>query len=152
MFVKTVKLKKIGKVLFVILCALIIVLAAVYAFNRIMEPKGITLAGESEQAAFLKELGWETSPAPIDVRTVVIPEEWNDVYTEYNNLQLAQGFDLDDFRGKAAEIYTYEIYNYGDSRPNIIANLVICNDRLIAGDICCTELGGFMQGLMKVDS
>ena len=94
----------------------------------------------------------ETSPEPIDCRSVIIPQEWSDVYTQYNELQLQQGFDLDKYRGEYAEIYTYEIYNYGDSRQNIVANLIICDGKLIAGDVCCTELGGFMQGLVKSDA
>ncbi len=152
MFVKTIKIKKIARVLGIILVALIIALAAVYVFNRVMAQGGKTMSSEAEQMEFLKGLGWEVSEKPIDVRSVIIPQEWNDIYAEYNKLQLQQGFDLDKYRGKNAEIYTYEVYNYGDSRPNIVANLIICDSRLIGGDVCCTELGGFMQGLAKAES
>ncbi len=152
MFVKTIKIKKIARVLGIILAALIIALAAVYVFNRVMAQGGKTMSSEAEQMEFLKGLGWEVSEKPIDVRSVIIPQEWNDIYAEYNKLQLQQGFDLDKYRGKNAEIYTYEVYNYGDSRPNIVANLIICDSRLIGGDVCCTELGGFMQGLAKAES
>lgn len=150
MFVKTVKVKKVARIMGFILVALLVALVAVHIFNRVMEPKGISLAGEAEQMEFLKGLGWDISPQPIDVRGVIIPEEWNGVYEDYNAMQLQQGFDLDKYRGKAADIYTYEVYNYDDSRPNVIANLVICDGKLIAGDVCCTELGGFMHGLAKV--
>lgn len=152
MFVKTIKIKKIARALGIILVALIIALAAVYVFNRVMAPSGTTLSSEAEQKEFLKQLGWEVSPEPIDIRSVIIPEEWNDIYAEYNKLQLQQGFDLDKYRGKNAQIYTYEVYNYGDSRPNIVANLIICDSKLIGGDVCCTELGGFMQGLAKAEA
>lgn len=147
MFVKTVKLKKVAKTLGVILCILALVLAGMYLYKRFTVGAGIALKDEAAQIKFLEGLGWKTSPEPIDCRSVIIPSEWNDTYTEYNRLQLQQGFDLDSYRGAAAEIYTYEVYNYGDSRPNIVANLIICDGKLIAGDICCTELGGFMQGL-----
>ncbi len=151
MFVKTIKIKKIARILGIILVALVAALAAVYVFNRTMATGGTVLSSEADQTAFLKDLGWEASSEPIDVRSVVIPQEWNDIYAEYNKLQLQQGFDLDKYRGKNAEIYTYEIYNYGDSRPNVVANLIICDSKLIGGDICCTELGGFMQGLKKAE-
>lgn len=150
MFVKTIKLKKAAAVLMYLLIALLIVFAAVFIINRTMAPKGIALTTQSEQLEFLKELGWETSPEPIDCRSVIIPETWNDVYTEYNKLQLQQGFDLEKYKGAAAEIYTYEVYNYNGRRPNVIANLTICDGKLIAGDVCCTELDGFMQGLAKL--
>lgn len=149
MFVKTIKLKKAAAVLMYLLLALLIVFAVVFVINRTIKPKGIAIATQEEQTAFLKELGWETSPEPIDCRSVIIPETWNDVYTEYNKLQLQQGFNLEKYKGAVAEIYTYEVYNYGERKPNVIANLVICDGKLIAGDICCTELGGFMQGLAK---
>lgn len=150
MFVKTVKVKKVARIAGFILVALLVALAAVHIFNRIIEPKGISLGSEAEQMEFLKSLGWDISPQPIDVRGVIIPEEWNGVYEDYNSIQLQQGFDLDKYRGKPADIYTYEVYNYGNSRPNVVANLVICDGKLIAGDICCTELGGFMHGLANV--
>ena len=152
MFVKTIKLKKTAKILAYVLCILIAALCVVFVFNRLFAPKGISLGTTQEQIEFLEGLGWETSPEPIDCRSVIIPQEWSDVYTQYNELQLQQGFDLDKYRGEYAEIYTYEIYNYGDSRQNIVANLIICAGKLIAGDVCCTELGGFMQGLVKSDA
>lgn len=150
MFVKTVKVKKLARIMGFILIALLIALAAVHIFNRFMEPKGIKIEDEAGQMEFLKGLGWEISPEPIDVRGVIIPEEWNGVYEDYNAIQLQQGFNLDKYRGKAADIYTYEVYNYDGGRQNVVANLVICDGKLIAGDVCCTELGGFMHGLAKV--
>lgn len=154
MFVKTIKLKKAAKTLVILLIALAVLFLALYSLNRLISPKGITLESQSEQIEFLSGLGWEISPEPIDCRTVMIPEEWNEVYTQYNSLQLQQGFDLDGYRGKYAEIYTYEIYNYPDGdepKQNIVAHLMICDGRLIAGDVCSTEFGGFMQGLMKTE-
>ena len=38
MFVKTIKIKKIARILGIILVALVIALAAVYVFNRVMAP------------------------------------------------------------------------------------------------------------------
>ncbi len=149
MFVKTVKVKKAAQVLGYILMALLLVFVAVFLFNRFYGgSKTITLPDEASQLEFLHELGWETSESAIDVLSVVIPEDWNDVYNQYNDLQIEQGLDLRGYKGCAVEIYTYEIYNYGEE-DNIVVNLMICDGVLIAGDVCCTELGGFMQGLVR---
>ncbi len=149
MFVKTVKVKKAAQILGYILMALLLVFVAVFLFNRFYGgSSAISLPDEASQLEFLHDLGWETSESAIDVRSVIIPEEWNDVYEQYNALQLEQGLDLSDYKGCAVEIYTYEIYNYADE-DNIVVNLMICDGMLIAGDVCCTELGGFMQGLVK---
>ncbi len=94
-------------------------------------------------------MGWQVSVEPIDVREVTVPSEWNEVFSQYNAIQMQQGFDLDDFRGKNVTIYTYEVYNYENKPENIIANLMVYENKLIGGDVSCTELGGFIQGLMK---
>ena len=149
MFVKTVKIKSILKVLITVLIIAAVIFAVIYAVNRLNRPSAISLETQSEQLNFLRERGWETSDEPINCREVVIPEEWNDVYTKYNELQLAQGFDLTKYRGKTALIYTYTVLNYDGKPDNMVANLLICDGRLIGADISCTELGGFMQGIAK---
>lgn len=149
MYVRTVKIKSVLKALLTVLVIAAAIFAAVYAVNRLLRPSGITLAAESDRLEFLKSLGWETSDGAINCREVTIPEEWNDVYTKYNELQLAQGFDLSKYKGKQAVIYSYTVLNYEGQPDNMVANLLICGDKLIGGDVSCTELGGFMQGLAK---
>ena len=149
MFVKTVKMNSILKTLVTILIIAAVIFAAIYAVNRLVKPSAITLETESEMLEFLHSLGWETSAEAINCRDVIIPEEWNEVYTKYNELQLAQGFDLAKHKGEEAKIYSYTVLNYDGKPENIVANLVISDGRLIAADISCTELGGFMQGIAK---
>ena len=149
MFVKTVKMNSILKTLVTVLIIAAVIFTVIYAVNRLIKPSAITLETESERLEFLRSLGWETSEEAINCREVVIPEEWNEVYTKYNELQLAQGFDLSKHKGKAAKIYSYTILNYDGKPENIVANLVICDGRLIGADVSCTELGGFMQGIAK---
>ena len=42
----------------------------------------------------LQSFGWEVEPQASETREVMIPAEFNDVYTTYNEMQKAQGFDL----------------------------------------------------------
>ncbi len=149
MYVKTVKMRSVLKTLVTVLIIAAVVFAAIYTLNRLLKPSAITLETESERIAFLEGLGWETSGEAINCREVTIPEEWNEVYVKYNDLQLEQGFDLSKYKGRPAVIYSYSILNYDGKPQNIVANLVICGDKLIGGDVSCTELGGFMQGLAK---
>ena len=86
-----------------------------------------------------------TQPSPEFVMNL-----WNDVFEEYNSIQKQQGFDLEDYKGKDVTIYTYEVYNYEGKPENMVANLMIYENRLIGGDLSCTELGGFIQGLMPI--
>ena len=150
MFVKTVKVKKPNPL------ALSIVLIIVLALIAVWVLKGSTggigekyqLTNNDERVAFLNELGWEVSEKETDVKVVKIPEKFNMVYTAYNKIQVEQGFNLKKYKGKTVEIYTYEVYNYPDEPEDIVAHLLICNNVLIGGDVCCTQLDGFMQGLM----
>ncbi len=150
MFVKTVKIKSVLKVLLILVAIAGILLLAVTLVNRLTDRSKIMLGDVPAQVAFLEGLGWEVSAEPVDIREVIIPEEWNAVFEEYNALQKQQGFDLDKYRGRQATIYTYQILNYEDEE-NVVANLMISDGRLISGDICSTELGGFMHGLSMVD-
>lgn len=151
MIVKTVKIKSIVKTLVTILIIAAAIFAVIYAINRLIKPSAITLETEADQIDFLHNLGWETSDTAINCREVTIPEEWNEVYTKYNELQLQQGFDLAKYRGKTAKIYSYTLLNYDGKPDNMVVNLVICDGKLIGGDVSCTELGGFMQGLAKTE-
>ncbi len=150
MFVKTVKIKSLLKILLILMAIAGVLLLAVTLVNRLTDQNKIILEDIPAQNAFLESLGWETSVEPVDIREVIIPEEWNSVFEEYNDLQKQQGFDLDKYRGKQATIYTYQILNY-DGAENVVANLMVFDGRLIAGDVCSAELGGFMQGLCKVN-
>lgn len=149
MFVKTVKIRSIIRALLTVLIIAAVIFAVIYAVNRMIKPAAITLETEADMLGFLHDLGWETSDGAINCREVMIPEEWNEVYTKYNELQLQQGFDLSKYRGKTATIYTYMILNYEGKPDNMVANLVICDGKLIGADVSCTELGGFMQGIAK---
>ena len=111
MFVKTVKIKSLLKILLILMAIAGVLLLAVTFVNRLTDQNKIILEDIPAQNAFLESLGWETSVEPVDIREVIIPEEWNSVFEEYNDLQKQQGFDLDKYRGKQATIYKYQMPN-----------------------------------------
>ena len=77
----------------------------------------------------------------------MIPQEFDETYEQYNQLQKEQGFDLERFKGQRVKVYTYQILNYPDHPDNILAHLLICDWKVVGGDVCSTQLDGFMQGL-----
>ncbi len=102
-----------------------------------------------ERIAFFSQFGWEINEEPSQVKEVIIPEEFDETYTAYNELQLSQGLDLEPFKGVRVKYWSYEILNYPDSTDNsnkVMGNLLIYDGIVIAGDICSTELDGFMHG------
>lgn len=149
MFIRTFKIKKSG---FAVLAAaaVVIVLAVVLAVVASDGGKVVySVKTEKERQSFLKEMGWEVSEEYTECKVVIIPEEFNDVYTAYNKMQKKQGFDLEKYKGKTVEIYTYEVKNYPEHEKNIVATLMAYEGELIGGDVSCIEIDGFMQGLKK---
>ena len=96
---------------------------------------------------FLSGLGWKTSEEPVEVREVVIPLEFDEVYRNYNLIQLDQGFDLTQYAGRKMKCYTYDILNYPNGEENVRVNLLVYKERLVGGDVCSLRLDGFMHGL-----
>ncbi|MFA5658144.1 MAG: DUF4830 domain-containing protein [Oscillospiraceae bacterium] len=153
MFVKTVKVKKPNPIAVVVVLAAVLILIAVWVldFGGSELKDKYKLSTNTERISFLEELGWEVSQLEIDCKIVKIPADFNETYLAYNKLQKQQGFDLSDYKGMTVEIYTYEVYNYPDKPSSIVVHLVVFEGTLIAGDVCCTELNGFMHGLMPID-
>ncbi len=109
---------------------------------------GLKGATDTQRVAFLKSFDWEVEPQPTSVREVVIPEIFDDVYKEYNAIQLKQGFDLSKFAGQRAKRWTYSVRNYPgqEGAEGIQANVLVCDGKIIGGDICSVALDGFMHG------
>ena len=115
------------------------------AVSTAASPKGIK--SEEDRVAYLESYGWTVSGGPVAVEELLIPEEFDETYTQYLELQSAQGFDLSEYRGKRVKRYTYEITNYPTGETGIQAGLLIYRNTVIGGDVLSPELGGFIHGL-----
>ncbi len=152
MFIKTVKIKSFWAGITVLSIVAIAIIAIVFASKSANDRSEVyKMTNEHQRQEFISQLGWEVSEEYDTCRIVIIPQEFDEVYTDYNDLQKAQGFDLEDFKGKTVEIYSYPVYNYPDEQE-VMMNLMVCDGRLIGGDICSVKLGGFMQGLKKAEA
>ena len=152
LFIKTIKVKKPSAVLAGAIAVTVMLVAVIAVITHKMGQAPVfELKDEAARQEFLSSMGWKVSEEYEECKVVMIPEEFNDVYSNYNKLQKEQGFDLEKYKGKMVEIYTYPVYNYSgyEDKDCIKCNLMICNGMLIGGDVCSTELGGFMQGLKK---
>jgi len=97
---------------------------------------------------FLKSYGWEVKKQPIEQVEVTIPAEFDEVYKNYNEIQLEAGLNLENYRGKKGIRYTYEVTNYPvDVKGTVRANLIVIDNTPVAGDIMTTNTDGFMHSL-----
>jgi len=153
MFVYSVKrnqLKLILVVVFVIVSILMLTfLAKSEKTEQTSTDKRISLAAENEQQRrdFLMQFGWQVDGSSAEVTEVIIPEEFDDVYSSYNALQLEQGFDLTEYAGKRVKKWNYTVTNYPgyENKICIRATLLVFEGKVIGGDICSVEIDGFMH-------
>jgi hypothetical protein len=153
MFVVTARLnKKKLLICFLILAAIAAVVLVLTGSGRKAQaaslPKLTAKVKSNEQrVSYLQGLGWEVSQTPLEEQEVTIPKTFNEIYTSYNELQKAQGFDLTDYAGLRVTRYTYEVRNYPDASDTVVADLLVYKHKVIGGDVQSTALDGFMQGL-----
>lgn len=97
---------------------------------------------------FLARFEIETDLKAVSQEEFVIPENFDNIFSNYNVIQLEAGFDLTEYKGKKAVRYTYKMLNFPKSeRKNIYANVICVKNRQIGGDICCTDIDGFILPL-----
>ena len=148
-------MKRLGLVSFLVLVTVLAILYLKqpnrhlpFPASGLSEEHNTHAADNAARNAFLSGFGWEVSAEPLECVSVVIPQQFGDVYRNYNELQTAQGFDLMRHRGKQATRYTYAVLNYPGQAEYIRANLLVLDDEIIAGDICSVYAkNGFMHGL-----
>ena len=78
------------------------------------------------------------TPEPLETLSLLLPEDLS-AHVEYAALQKGLGLPFDRCGGKTVTRYTYTVLNYPDAPQGVQANLFVCGDQVIAGDI--TSLG-----------
>lgn len=106
----------------------------------------VEAANAAERAAFIRQFGWDIAADPAAVKEIIIPPEFDDLYIAYNELQKAQGFDLEPLRGEKVTLWTYAVLNYPGQEKGVVANILIKGGKVVGGDVSSTALDGFMVG------
>lgn len=97
---------------------------------------------------FLQKFGWNISEQPIETEDIILPEQFDQTYHIYNELQLQIGMDLLPYRGKKCTRYTYSVLNYPEAvNEPVRANVICYRNKPIGGDIMTVSLSGFMHSL-----
>lgn len=153
MFVYSVKTSK-AKIGALLLAIGAVALAVVMTLTGSKTPAAndgavnVKAENSAERTAFLSQYGWKVSEDPVEVSEVIIPEDFDAGYREYASMNKAVGFDLEPYKGMRAKRWTYDVLNYpGFENMNglIQANILIFEGRVIGGDVCSFESGGFIH-------
>lgn len=132
-----------------ILAVIVVVAAAALLLAGCFSDKEntITLTDTTAMASYLQEKGWQVDPAPLETLDLQLPASLSDTWHDYVALQAEQGFPFTDFAGQSVRRYTFRVTNYPGMENGVQANLYLCGDTLIGGDIVATGQGGFQHGL-----
>ena len=134
--------------------ALTIIGGVVYVVNDSSVPaskmQSYSLSAETpeDRQSFFNQVGFEVNPVPIEVREIIIPEEFDEIYTNYNELQKSQSLDLTPYKGLRVKVWSYEILNYPgyeNSGGKIRGNILTHKGTVIACDVSDIGLNGFTK-------
>lgn len=157
MFIYTVKGStiKFFAVILIAVAALISV-AVISSRSETLTTEAISTANKSirydkiktaeDRRKFLEQFGWEMEDGEVESVKVKLPAEFDKIMTEYNELQKSQGLDLQKHKGREVERYTYTVTNYPDYSGTVYANIIVYRNRVIGGDICSSDVSGFIHG------
>lgn len=143
MFCLSVNIRKIKIIVLISLVCIFLSGVAIILKNPTKEY--VTLENNTSRVNFLNINGYDVSEEPFDCSTVNIPSEFNAIYQQYNKMQIEQGFDLSEYMGEEAEIYTYKM----NDNPDMLAVLILHENNLIGCDIHTAEYGGNFETLIK---
>lgn len=102
---------------------------------------------------YIESLGWQIDPSPTEISHLTIPASFDAVYTTYNAVQIGSGFDLTEYRGKKVSRYSYRVLNHKSSgEREVIASVLVYENRIIAGDISSADMNGFMHALTETEN
>jgi len=150
MLIWTAKFSRKKAVVTIIAFGLVMALLVVLT-GRLSAEEGsaqIKLLSNEDRVAYLEDLGWQIQPEPLETLQFILPEALEEPYLSYNTLQMAQGFDLSACCGKQISRYTYAVTNYPGRPTGVQANLYLCEEQPVAGDIFCPGTDGFQTTLV----
>lgn len=99
---------------------------------------------------YIESLGWKIEHTPIEISHLTLPKQFNEVFNTYNAVQQSSGFDLAPYKGKSVSRYSYRVLNHSESASNeVIASIIVYENRIIAGDISSSSANGFMHGICE---
>lgn len=155
-----VSLKSLKGKLILLVCVVVaaVVLCVVFSSDKEITPDesmtglvhselNFSASTEEERMRFIGQLGFTAKESPESVGDVLIPEEFDDIYTAYNELQKECGLDLSRYKGVSVKKWTYILTDYPgyEDKDCIRINMLIYKGKIIGGDICSVELDGFMH-------
>ena len=138
--------------LLVLTSAALVILCTVFLLPGCLEKNTassdpIIASTPEQQITYLTQLGWQVETNPIETLDLQLPDDLKADYADYCKLQDEQHLPFSQFAGQTVKRYTYTVTNYPGIERGVQANLYLCGDQIIGGDIISTGEDGFQAGL-----
>ncbi len=128
------------KKLAVLLCSVVLLFVFTAQFFSV-KANDIDVSTNAKRVQYINTLGITLQSDNFAQKTVVIPQEFSDVYKKYNALQIEAGFNLLNYCGKEVSVYTY------NKDDQTVVNLIVYKGRLVGGDVASLNINGEMTAL-----
>lgn len=156
MFICTVRAStlKFFTVLFLSAAALVALIAAIPEYDSTGDVAVVSvdysgIRSEEDRIRFISSFGYTVERKSCVTESVTVPERFDSVYEEYNDIQRSQGLNLKKYRGKTVTKYTYYVTNYNDFNGKVMITVLVYNGDVIGGDVTGIDGEGFVHGFEK---
>ena len=120
----------------------------VYAVSGNIDFSGVKT--NEDRVAFISQFGIDVKPEAVGEEAFRVPENFDRVIAEYNEIQKRQGLDISRYKNKKVVRYTYEAEEYNGKTENDFVNLVVYKGTVIACDVSSVSTDGFVMPLVKL--
>lgn len=126
----------------ILLFLLIIVLFVLWEINDALASYKSRLFTNEDRVLFINSLGYKVDSDFTESEEIIIPDNFDNVYENYNALQKEAGYNLENYKGCPAVLHKYKLIG-----SDKYINLIIYNGNVIGGDISSPQLNGEMLPL-----
>ena len=129
------------------LAVCIVMLVAIGIVMAVMPEASANGTSETARLQFLQSLGYGVEPGSGTMEKVRLPEPFDAVFEEYNELQKQAGYNLAPYSGRVIERWSYPL---GQNRTEeaATAHLLVCEGCIVGGDIEENISGGYLYALV----
>ena len=108
------------------------------------------IKSEEDRIAFISQFGITVNSPAIEEEDFRVPENFDRIIRDYNEIQKMQGLNLEKYKNKKVTCYTYEAVGYNGTPGPVYVNLIIYRNAVIACDVSSTDPDGFVSPLVKL--
>ena len=158
MFICTVRASTLRYFSVIALCLLLLVAIVVLGAGEQSylpaSAKGIKFSGvktNEDRVSFITQFGVKVKETPKESVEFSVPENFDRIILGYNEIQKSQGLDVTRYKNKRVTRYTYEVIEYPNADGEVLVNLIIYRNTVVACDISSAEKDGFVKPLISLN-